>query len=302
MIYALIGQETLLVRQALERLLSERIPSTAREFNFDTFEGREVEVQKLMQVAQTLPVLASQRVILVRNADDLKKGEMDRLESVLPEIPKTTDLIFVAEKADRRLKFWQRLGEIGKVQEFKPLYPREVPPWIQGEARSGGFSVDPDAAQWMVSALGTDLSLIHSTLEKLYLLKGGEKKISLADVESCVTAFSWKSVFDLTEAVGRRDLRQALTLFKRMFSAGESPIALLALLARHFRILIKVKEGETRGIPPFFLKDYQRQAGTFRREELNEKNEKIFQTDWALKSSPLSPSILFERLLFNLCQ
>lgn len=302
MIHVLVGQEVFLIQRALEKFLSERLLSASREFNFDLLEGKEVEAKKLMEVARTLPVLSARRILLVKNAHDLKKGEMEGLEPLLKEIPETTDLIFVAEKVDRRLRFWQRIGEVGKVQEFKPLYPREVPPWILEEARSRGFAISPDAAQWLVSALGTDLSLIHSTLEKLILFKGDEKKISLGDVEACVTAFSWKSVFDLTDAVGRRDLGQALILFKRMFSAGESPIALLALIARHFRILIKVKEGETGGIPPFFLKDYQRQAGTFQREELNEKNEKIFQTDWALKSSPLGSAILFERLLMDLCQ
>jgi DNA polymerase-3 subunit delta len=302
MIFALIGEEALLVRRALERLLAERLPPAARDFNFDRFEGREVEARKIAEIAKTLPVLSPRRLLLIREAEAIKKGELERLEPLLVSLPETTDLVFAAGKVDRRLRFWQRVAEFGKVREFRPLYPREVPAWVAEEAGSRGFRIDADAVSWLVAALGTDLSLLHATLEKLDLLRGDRKAVSLPEVEACVAAFSWKSVFDLTDAVGRKDLGQAAALFKRMFAAGESPVALLALLARHFRILLKVKEGGTAGIPPFFLKDYQRQSSAFRKEELLEKNERLFHADWALKSSPLPSTILFEQLLFDLCR
>jgi len=153
----------------------------------------------------------------------------------------------------------------------------------------------------LASALGADMGLIASTLEKLYLLKGKDKTIRLEDVESCVTSFSWKSVFELTDAVGRRKLSKALPLFQKMMVSGESAVALLALLARHFRLLSRVKEGETSGIPPYFIQDYKKQAEAFSIKELAQKREKIFETDWALKSLPIPSSILFEKLMMNLC-
>ena len=302
MIYALIGGEPFLIRRALEKLLAERLASSAREFNFDALEGGEVEARRVMELARLLPVLAPRRVVLLRNADALRKGEGDKLSSFLSQIPETTDLILTAERADQRLLFWQRVGEIGKVREFRSLYHREVVPWVQEEVAKAGYRVDLEAARWLVESLGTDLSLVHSTLEKLYLLKGGERDISLEDLLSCVNPFSWRSVFDLVDAVAKRDLPQSLRLFKRMFTAGESPIALLGQLAWHLRTLSKVKEGEVKGISPFFLKKYQAQAGQFPMETLNEKRERLFLADWALKSSPVSTVLLFERLLMDLCR
>lgn len=302
MIFALVGEESFLVQRSLQKLLSERAPPASRDFNLDTFEGGEVSASEVMEGVGTLPVLAPRRVVLIRDAHQLKKGEMEKLESFLPKIPETADLILVAEKVDRRLAFWQRVFEIGRAKEFRPLYEREIPPWIDEEAASAGYRVSPEAARWMVTALGTGLSLIHSTLEKLYLLKGEQKNISLEDVESSITSFSWKSVFDLAEAVGRKDLPQALKLFRRMFAAGESPVALLGQLAWHFRTVGKVKEGESGGVSPFFLKKYQAQANEFSWEALNQKRERLFSTDWALKGSPVPPALLFETLLIELCR
>lgn len=302
MIFAFVGEENLLLRRALEKHLAERVDPAAKDFNFDVLEGPEVESRKLADLIGLLPMMAPRRVILVRNAQALKKGEMEGLTELLAKVPETTDLIFAGEKGDMRTSFWQKVSKLGKLKEFKPLDAREAPSWVTEEARTAGFQIEFQAAQWMVSALGNDLSTLQSALEKIYLLKAGEKRITLADVEACVTAVSWRSIFDLTDAVGQRSLERSLSLYRRMQTSGESPIALLGLLARHFRILSKVKEGDSAGVPPFFLKDYQRQAGFFDERRLEEKREKLFQSDWALKSSPIDSDVLFERLLMDLCR
>ncbi|HSA59455.1 MAG TPA: DNA polymerase III subunit delta [bacterium] len=302
MIFALVGEEALLLRRALDKLLAERVDPAAKDFNFDVLEGPEVETRKLADLAGLLPVMAARRVILVRNAHALRKGEMEGLTELLPKIPETTDVILSADKADMRTSFWQKVGKAGKLREFKPLDAREAPQWVAEEAREAEYSIDFQASQWLVQAVGNDLSALQSALEKIYLLKGQDKKIVLADVEACVTAVSWRSIFDLTDAVAARNLERALRLFRKMETSGESPIALLALLARHFRILSKVKEGDAGGVPPFFLREYQRQAAVFDVSGLERRREKIFQADWALKSSPIDNNLLFERLLMELCR
>lgn len=301
MIFACVGPEALLVKRELDKILSERLNPSAKDFNFDVFEGGDVSSQRIAEIAGTLPVMAPRRVIVIRNAQELKKSEMDRLLAIFPEIPETTDLILTAEKSDGRTAFWQWISKKGKVKEFKALDPRQAPQWVAEEAFRAGFKIDPPAVQWLVSAVGSDLHTLQSALTKLYLLKGSDKNISLADIESCVTAIAWKTVFELMDAVGAKNISRALILYQRMEEAGESPIAMLALLARHFRILSKVKEGDSAGVPPFFLKDYQRQAGQFDVLRLKDKRERIFQADRALKSSPLSKNLLFERLLMDLC-
>jgi DNA polymerase-3 subunit delta len=302
MIFSILGAESVLVKEALDKLLAERLDPASKDFNFDIFEAGSLEIKKVASAIGTLPVLAARRIVLIKSAHELKKGETESLTDLLDQVPETTDLIFVAEKADARTTFWQKLTKKAKTTEIRPPEPREAPHWVVQEARKAGYLIDAAAASWMVAAIGSDLAGLRSALEKIFLLKGAQKQISLQDVESCVTAVSWKTVFELTDAVGARKLDRALQLFKRMEESGESPIAMLALLARHFRILSKVKEGDSGGVPPFFLKDYQRQAGQFDATKLAEKREKLFQTDWALKSSPIDKNLLFERLLMDLCR
>ncbi len=212
-----------------------------------------------------------------------------------------SQLIFLAEKLDRRLRFWQKAGELGRWTDFPPLSFREAPRWIGEECRRKGIKIRPEGIAWLVERLGQESGLIAQALEKVLLLKGNGGEVGVRELEETVLSFPLQRVFDLVDAIGSRELKKALGLFRQISLAGESPIGILALISRHFRILFKVKETGS-GAPPYFLKKYQTQAEGFDRRTLRGAVDRIFRTDWNLKSSKLSSELLMERLIWNLCR
>ncbi len=301
MIIAIIGEEFFLVKKALTKLLDERCPQSVRDFNLDVYEAADIDAKRLAAGLGTLPMMAERRCVLIKNAHELRKSDMEALEPLLPQVPETTDLVFVGAKADNRFGFWKNLLKAAKVMEFKPLSPAEVPRWLTDQAKVSGYRLDADAAALIEAGVGTDLMALQSALEKLYSYVHPHKEIEASDVEACVTTFSWKNVFELTDAVARKNVERALKLFHEMSLSGESPIAFVALLARHFRILSKVKEGDTAGLFFKLIDDYKRQAASFTPQKLAEKRDRLFFADWHLKSSPLPARLVFERLVMDLC-
>lgn len=297
MIQILTG-EPLQRGRALEELKLRLLQGGPKEFNLDQFEGREVTATRLLETCRLFPVLSTARLVIVTEADRIPKGEMDKIEGSLPELSRLCELILVAEKIDRRLKFWQKAAETGKFIEFKT--PRDFPRAISGECRRLNISIGPEAVEWLSLKFGADWSLLVSQLEKVSYSVGPQGKIGLADLEAAGGNYPWKNIFELTDAVGRRDLSRALNLFRKMTSGGESPVGMVALLARHFRLLLTVKETGG-GVPPFFLANYQEQAKRFDMTVLQKGMEGIFQADRALKSSPLPSKLLMEGLIRDLC-
>lgn len=297
MIHILVGEST--QRDlALRRLKRKLLEGVGVDFNLEQFEGRSVTVQRLLEAVRQHPVLSPHRVVIVREADLIPKSELERLEKI-GDLPTTTELIFVADKLDKRLRFWSKLST-AEWQEFRPLYPREVPRWVVEEAKGRGWRVSYDAALWLAERFGSALGLILSSLEKASWLRPNSAEISVADLETAVQGSAFSSVFELTDALGKGSLEKALLLYCQAIECGESPVGLLALIARHFRILAKVKEtGE--GAPPYFLKNYQEQAGRFTPEALYQATEELFRTDWDLKSSPLPADLIMEGLFLSLC-
>jgi DNA polymerase III delta subunit len=131
-------------------------------------------------------------------------------------------------------------------------------------------------------------------------------------------------VFDLTEAVGKRDLAAAEQLIARLLSEGEPPIKLVALLAVHIAGLVTARpivdrlprgalrmRGDEclagpgaslpeplRGWPGYFR---LLAASRFHQDELLRLHGEVRRLDAALKSSSIDPLLLFSRLLQGAC-
>lgn len=300
MIHILTG-ENFQVQRAYQKLLSQLLSGGLKEFNLDRLVGKEATAARIQEKCCTLPMMAPRRVVVIEDAQEMRREELEKLEPQLGAIAKNAELIFLAEKLDRRLKVWQKVAEIGRWLEFRPLSGREAPRWILEECRLRQKKIRSEAVDWLAERFGSEAGLIASALEKVALLMGAREEITIEDLEQTVSSFSWRSLFELTDAIGAKRPEKALSLFRQMMLSGESPVGILALIARHFRILFKVKEtGE--GAPPYFLKNYQQQANGFSEPSLRGGIGRIFRTDWELKSSRLAPDLLMERLIWELCR
>ena len=146
--------------------------------------------------------------------------------------------------------------------------------------------MEPDAARELVDALGADMMLVSSELEKLLLYATGRGRITLGDVETMVLAAKQRSLYELTDAISARDRVRALALLHGLLNssdAGEdAAIGHLYMLARTFRQMLVILEKNVRDsraiwqalwqgfrMPPFAADDLIRQARRYKsRREL----------------------------------
>ncbi|MFW5967462.1 MAG: DNA polymerase III subunit delta, partial [Persicimonas sp.] len=161
-----------------------------------------------------------------------------------------------------------------------------------------------------------DLAELDQALSKIDLFVGDMDKsprpVDDELVREVVAHTKVHTVFDLTDELGERDFEGAARILDNMLLHGESPIGILAMIARHFRILSRLHDPSVRtlgrnekaravGVVPFFLKDYQRHASKFSLTEIESLRERFLETDSALKSSGLDDRTVLERLLFDIC-
>src|SRR5688500_1772536 len=133
-VYLIDGEERLLVDEAVRKLKEESLPKQARDFNFDSFNGKEAVMSKVIGAAQMLPAFAPRRVVMVENADKVidKIAEDDAalLLAYLQKPSPTTVLIFVGEKFDARSKIFKAFQKSGTVIRHSKPKPREMPDLI----------------------------------------------------------------------------------------------------------------------------------------------------------------------------
>jgi DNA polymerase-3 subunit delta len=204
--------------------------------------------------------------------------------------------------------------------------------WITATAQEAGVRVEPDAALELADALGQDMMLISSELEKLLLYVTGRSeaptdgsssvglkdKITLGDVETMVVGAKQRSLYELTDAISAYDRVRALALLQGLLNSSEggedAAIGHLYMLARTFRQMLVIQEKNVRDsraiwqalwqgfrMPPFAADDLIRQARRYKnRRDLTRAIKLIARADLELRSSPPDKRLVLERLIYEL--
>lgn len=89
--------------------------------------------------------------------------------------------------------------------------------------------------------------LLENECEKLMLYKDDTKSIEEADVDCMVVKYDFDNVFELTDAVIKKDVDKSLTLYNEMIKRNEEPIKIIVLLANQFRLIFQSKTLSMKG-------------------------------------------------------
>lgn len=312
-LYYFHGDEPHLMERAVKRLMDSAVTPDFRDFNLDVFYGNECKGDEIASVTQTLPMFADRRMVLVKRAGELSAAALEILASCVADPPPTTCLVFMGEKVDQRKKFFQEMKKKGELVECKRPYENQLGAFIREEAKGLGKRVEPAAAEMLAYLVGNNLGELSTQLEKVALYVGQRETITVDDVRGIVSDTKVESVFDLTNALGERNVVKALRSLATILRDGEAPLMLLAMIARHFRQLWRVRDlmaqkvpqqdiSRLAGINPYFIKGVMTQARNFSVSELKKVFEGLYATDLALKGGGAKrPTLTLEKLVMDVC-
>lgn len=307
----LFGEESFLVDRAVERLLDHAIDPSLKDFNFNVFYGAESKGIDIVDAAQTLPMFADRRAVLVKRAEALKAEALEILLPYIQNPSQTTCLIFSSSKIDQRKKFFLELKKRGALVEYKKLYENKLVDFIQNECRAQGKQIEQAAAGLLSALIGNNLQELSSQIEKLVVFTGSKNSISVDDVKAVSSSSKAFTAFELGKYAGLKDLANALKSLEGLFRDGEQAPMIVGALARHFKQLWRVRElmdrkvpqneiGKDAGINPFYLQDMIQQAKNFQTSDLFRILKDLHECDIASKSGG-RPYVLLHSLIMNIC-
>jgi DNA polymerase-3 subunit delta len=314
-LYFLFGDETFLVDEALGQLQAKSMGDGLRDFNYNLFYGSDADASQIRDAIETLPMMAPMRVVVVKEAQDLTEKDWDQLMPLLVDPVKSTVFICVATKVDKRKKFIKRFMDLGVVVEFKRPYENQIPEWIVTIARQHGLRLSREAVDQLHQLVGSDLQDINAEMRKLAQYVGDvaeQRLISVDEVLQIVSRVRVDNVFELTDAIGKKQLDRAMMCLSNLLDHGQNEVGVLALVSRHFRILKLIngglKEGLSgqrlsarAGVSPYFMNSYLDQAKRWNEHKIDETFHALLETDRALKSSPIASRIWLENFLIHTC-
>lgn len=311
-LYLFYGEEQFLVNEALERLKPVALGEGLPDFNLDSYYCNEVDIPRLVDVIGTLPMMAKSRVVILKNAHELKTDQMGILLPVVENPVESTCFILIAKKMDQRKKFFKHFLEKGQCVKCDRPNDKDMPNWVKYIAKKHGKSISSEVADFIFQIVGNSLSDINNEMAKLVQYVGDKAEITKKDVVSAVSKLRVESVFELAKAIGEGDQAKSLYCLVNLLGHGENEVGILALISRHMRILSLVKESlkeglnnyqiaKRVGVPPFYVHEYISQASKWSDFKLRHIHQALLLTDKALKSSPVSAHIWLENFIIKTC-
>jgi DNA polymerase-3 subunit delta len=335
--YVLAGDEIFFLDRCRAAVVKAFVPADLRDFCLSDLDLASTSIFEALDLAQTPSLMAPFQVISIRNVRQLytrgaKKEEFAALDRYFRSPNPQALLLFIADflriPADTRRmelddknrfeRLTETLGQHCGMVELARVNEEDAMRWALATAQEGGLRLEADAARELVDALGADMMLVSSELEKLLLYASGRGKITLGDVETMVLAAKQRSLYELTDAISARDRARALALLQGLLNssdAGEdSAIGHLYMLARTFRQMLVILEKNVRDsraiwqalwqgfrMPPFAADDLIRQARRYKsRRELTRALRLVARADLELRSSPPDKRLVLERLVYEL--
>ena len=345
-------------------LVDERMGAASQALDFEVFRFGETPVSEMEGALRQVGMFSPQRCIWLRGfvevrrkaagssastRDDAEEGDADGetrepsededadgiaevLALLEAGIPSGTVFVVSAPTLDARgrlSKWFTRYADVrdrriavergGKLREEKLRQAVDAHLEQLGVTRVGAGAVDE-----IVRRSGNVLGETLQEIDRLVLAQSDPARLGAAEVRSGMRDLALGWVFDLTDALEKRDLGGAEKLVARLLADGEPPLRLCGLLASHVATLAAARpvvdtlpQGwmrmrgtdflagpgaalpeSLRGWPGYFR---LRAASNFTSVELRLLHGGVKQLDLALKSSPSPPLLLFSRLLQRAC-
>lgn len=311
----LFGEEKYLIDEEAEKLKEAALSGSIEEFNYDNFQSVKLDWGAFGDVVDTLPMMASKRVVRLEITKDLAKKDSDALLDICSKCPESSLLLITAsEDLDFRKAYAAKLQKDYCAVRYYSPFPSEIPKWVIKFCKKESISVEMDAAQMIHELIGGRLQDLQAAVVRLKLFLGSESDhVDTEVVEKVLAKTREDSVFDFANFVANNQRLKALEALKSLKAQGQNEVGAFSILNRHIQNLFVTKEllskGEDRfviakalGVAPFFAKDYISQAGRWSEAKLQASIHALSLTDKALKSSPLPQSVWLENFVIKICR
>jgi DNA polymerase-3 subunit delta len=288
-VYVLVGSEGLLVREAENALRDALLVGPFAQLNHAVFTAGEDGAGGFAEAAATLPMMASRRVVEVRQVQDAPAALLDALLAYVQAPRDGAVLVISGSKfpaasggMDRGLRIRNAAKKSGLVLD---LDGEGVDPvgFAQARAKELGVVLPTDVARLIVEFGGGELAVLATDVEKCATFVGRGGTVDRATVDAVCAFVAEANAWSLTDAIVARDRDLALSTLHRLLEDGEASHKLLATVAWQLRQVLLVQDCVRRGIS-------EREAGVrMPPHKLRAVRELVDRRPW-------SPSALLEEL------
>ena len=286
-VHVIVGADDYLVDEAAKRIVGDGVGlEVVDSLNSANADLQLADVRSADASLQTPPFLDPRKVTWWRNvhflpggkksvADDVKRAlEKFAARLAAARLPENQHFILSGPHLLRTSTVAKALAASAEVVVFGAESPKDAARAsvvrVIDCAAGMGLKFAPGVADRFVAVVGNDARSQTSELAKMRdYLHGVSDVVSAADVAAVTSpgAGVEPEVWDVTDAVGRRDLGAALSAVRRFELENGFAVMMSGVLERFFRQLVDVASGRTAGMNPYAARKFEGFLGKWSLQE-----------------------------------
>lgn len=237
--YLLLGSDAFLLDSVTDHIRRELKRSA--DVDLVIIYGDETKCAQINDLLDAYSIFSSAKLILFRNADLLKKDELECLSSDFADPLPQQSLVITAEKADARFSAWKKIREgCQTVTCDPPRHGGMFSAWLDKALVKIGKTMPQNARYIFTNRVELDFSSANNELQKLALLIGDRKQITEADVLRGIGSSRVGTQIAFTRALGDRQGKQAMELLDRMLASNQKGLQILSQINRVFMVIYHI--------------------------------------------------------------
>jgi DNA polymerase III subunit delta len=274
-VYFLACEESYYIDLITNYIESKVLTDEEKAFNQIILYGEDSTILSVIETARRFPMMSNNQVVIVKEAQSLKKIEDLVYYLEKPLLSTILVLNYKYKVLDKRTKLYKLIESNALYFESNKLKDYQIPAWIERYLMLKGIKTEPNASAMLTEYLGNDLHKIVNELDKLLItLPAGKPIITTELIEKNIGISKDYNNFELQKAIGEKNILKA-NMIVHYFSDNpkDNPINLtIASLFGYFSKLLtyhyltdksRNNVASVLKVNPYFVKDYELSAGKY---------------------------------------
>jgi DNA polymerase-3 subunit delta len=295
-VYYFFGEDYYLLQNALDSINMAVSPFITSDFDKETFYGDKKPLGEVLDFASAFPFGSEKKLIVFKQFEKVK--DKKPLVDYAASPPDFTVLVLIHNGIITNINSepYKTLSKYNYIYEAKELKGKNLLTWLVSHVEKKEKSISQENAQLLIDISGESRSMLENQVEKIITFMSEEKEFSFNHIQSLSTRLKQFSIFDLQNAIGKKQKDKAINIAFNLLENSAEPVFIVAMLTRYFTGVSRVGELTKEKMPPqqaarivgthpYYYKDYQQARSLFSDTELANIFRALLHADLSIKTT-----------------
>lgn len=317
-VYLFCGNEAYLKKYYSDTLAEKAVSKDFFDFNLQTFDGKGIDIQEIIDAAIMMPLMSDRRAVVVRDLklEAMNDSDFTLLKDYLENPSESTVLIFLQTADDFSLLKAKKIADIikkqGAVCQLNKRSGNDLIKPLISSASKHGCVLTADGAHYLVSVVGDDFNVLINELSKVcHYAAGGE--ITKKHIDEVAVKTDEARIYDLTKFLLMKNFDKAYEVLGILLRQKTQPEFILGTIVGAYVDMYRAKvslacgkgaeelsEAYGYGKTAFRLKNGARDSSRIDIDTLRKCIDVLTEADLKLKSGRDNPAVILEQLMVRL--